>query len=114
MRDHEEHAHVEKSKQVQVSVLACVVPGGQNGLVFANNLVWLYFFWEVTTLCSFMLISHDKTQVALNNAARALWIEFHRWYGIYPGHHHLYATQGGASALFGSEPGLEEACIVAP
>lgn len=45
-----------------------------NGLVFANNLLWLYFFWEVTTFCSFMLIGHDRTEIAIRNATRALWM----------------------------------------
>ncbi len=26
------------------------------GIIFSNNLLWLYFFWEITTLCSFLLI----------------------------------------------------------
>jgi ech hydrogenase subunit A len=44
------------------------------GLVFSNNLVWLYFFWEITTLCSFFLIGYTKTQEATNNAFTALWM----------------------------------------
>jgi ech hydrogenase subunit A len=34
----------------------------------------MYFFWEVTTLCSFLLISHDGTAQAIKNGLRALWI----------------------------------------
>jgi ech hydrogenase subunit A len=45
-----------------------------NALVFANNLMWVYFFWEVTTLCSFMLIRHDLTDESIANATRALWM----------------------------------------
>ncbi len=48
--------------------------GAMNGLVCANNLYWLYFFWEITTLCSFLLIGHDLTKEALANGCRALWI----------------------------------------
>jgi ech hydrogenase subunit A len=43
-----------------------------NGLVFSDNLLWLYFFWEVTTFCSFMLIGHDRTREAAASARRAL------------------------------------------
>jgi ech hydrogenase subunit A len=44
------------------------------GLVFSNNLLWVYFFWEVTTLCSFLLIGYTKTTEATNNAFSALWM----------------------------------------
>ncbi|MDP3397458.1 MAG: proton-conducting transporter membrane subunit [Methanoregula sp.] len=44
------------------------------GLVFSNNLIWVYFFWEVTTLCSFLLIGYTKTEEATNNAFSALWM----------------------------------------
>jgi len=42
------------------------------GIIFSNNLIWLYFFWEVTTLCSFLLIGYKKTEEARNNAFKAL------------------------------------------
>jgi len=42
------------------------------GLVFANNLIWMYFFWEVTTLCSYLLIRYSETDEAIENAFRAL------------------------------------------
>jgi ech hydrogenase subunit A len=42
------------------------------GIVFSNNLIWMYFFWEVTTLCSFLLIGYTGTKEAVNNAFRAL------------------------------------------
>jgi ech hydrogenase subunit A len=45
-----------------------------NGAVFSDNLLWLFFFWEVTTLCSFLLINHDGTELSLNNATTALWM----------------------------------------
>jgi len=42
------------------------------GVVFANNLVWLFLCWEVTTLCSFVMIAYPKTEEATRNAFRAL------------------------------------------
>lgn len=42
------------------------------GIVMSNNIVWLYFFWEITTLCSFFLIGYTKTPEAINNSFRAL------------------------------------------
>jgi ech hydrogenase subunit A len=46
--------------------------GAMFGLVFSNNLLWLYFFWELTTICSFILIGYTRTPEAKNNAFRAL------------------------------------------
>lgn len=46
--------------------------GAMSGAVFANNLLWLFFFWEVTTLCSYLLIGHEKTAEAKDSAVRAL------------------------------------------
>lgn len=44
------------------------------GIVFANSITWIYFFWEITTLCSFIMISYSKTEDAITNAFRALWM----------------------------------------
>jgi len=99
MKDHEEHARVERSRQSRFLFWLVLFLGAMNGLVFANNLVWLYFFWEVTTLCCFMLISHDKTQIALQNAARALWMNATGGTAFIVAIIYLYSTQGGSSAL---------------
>ena len=48
--------------------------GAMNGLVLCDSLPWVFFFWEITTLCSFFLISHDGTREAKRNATRALWM----------------------------------------
>lgn len=74
MYDHEEHKHLEKSRQSRFLFWLVLFLGAMNGLVLADNLMWLYFFWEVTTLCCFQLIAHDLTQEAINNGARALWM----------------------------------------
>jgi ech hydrogenase subunit A len=42
------------------------------GLVFSNNLIWIYFFWEITTFCSFLLIGYSESDEARANAFRAL------------------------------------------
>lgn len=44
------------------------------GIVFSNNLMWLLFFWEITTLCSFLLIGYPGTEEAVTNAFWALLI----------------------------------------
>ena len=47
--------------------------GAMLGLVLADNLLALYVFWELTTICSFVLIGHDETEEdARRSAAQAL------------------------------------------
>jgi ech hydrogenase subunit A len=74
MYDHEHHQHLEKSRQSRFFFWLVLFLGAMNGLIFANNLIYLYFFWEVTTLICFQLIAHDLTREAVGNAARALWM----------------------------------------
>lgn len=74
MKEHEEHLHLKKSRQPRFFFFLVLFLGAMNGLVLANNVLWLYFFFEVTTLCSFMLIGHDATEVATKNSVRALWM----------------------------------------
>jgi len=74
MSDHEEHLHLEKSRQPRFFLWLVLFLGAMNALVFSNHLIWLYFFWEVTTACCYLLILHDLTDEAINNALRALWM----------------------------------------
>lgn len=74
MKDHEDHKHVAKSRQPRFLFWLVMFLGAMNGLVMANNLFWLLFFWEVTTLCCFQLIAHDLTREAIDNACRAMWM----------------------------------------
>ncbi len=46
--------------------------GAMFGIVFSNSLNWLYFFWEITTLSSFLLIGYKETAESKTNAMRAL------------------------------------------
>jgi ech hydrogenase subunit A len=42
------------------------------GLVLSNNILWMYFFWEVTTICSFLLIGYSRTPEAIKNSFLAV------------------------------------------
>lgn len=44
--------------------------GAMLGLVTTDNLLVAYGFWELTTVCSFLLIGHDHTEPAARRAAR--------------------------------------------
>ncbi|WP_461208828.1 NADH-quinone oxidoreductase subunit 5 family protein [Desulfocurvus sp. DL9XJH121] len=74
MREHEAHLRLETSRQPRFFLWLVLFLGAMNGLVLANNILWLYFFFEVTTFCSFLLIGHDGTETAVKNAVRALWM----------------------------------------
>ncbi len=74
MKEHEEHLHLEETRQPRFFAIILIFLGAMNGLAMADDLSWLYFFWEVTTLASFLLISHDQTEEAKQNADRALWM----------------------------------------
>ncbi len=74
MKEHEHHLMLKVSKQPKFLAIIVLFLGAMNGLVLADNLSWVFFFWEITTLCSFLLISHDGTKEAIENAMRALWM----------------------------------------
>lgn len=74
MNDFEHHSGIEKSRQPFFFVIIFLFLGAMSGIVLSNNLLYMYFFWEVTTLCSFLLISFSKTEESIKNAFRALWM----------------------------------------
>ena len=48
--------------------------GAMFGFVLSESLLWIDFFWELTSVCSFLLIGYTKTEEAINNCFRALWM----------------------------------------
>lgn len=46
--------------------------GAMFGLVFSNNLLYMLFFWEITTLASFLLIGYTRTPEAIDNSFTAV------------------------------------------
>ena len=51
-------------------------------LVLSENLVWMYFFWEITSVVSFLLIGYTRTEEAVNNSFRALWMNLLGGFGF--------------------------------
>ena len=41
-------------------------------IVFSNNMLWLFTGWEITTVCSFLLIGYTRTEEAIRNAFRQI------------------------------------------
>ncbi|MEI7884440.1 MAG: proton-conducting transporter membrane subunit [Clostridia bacterium] len=70
------HIHHENYKERKSFFFAVmfVFLAAMFGLVLSNELTWLYFCWELTTLCSFLLIGYTKTQDAIKNSFHALTI----------------------------------------
>ncbi len=48
--------------------------GAMYGFVLSENLLWIDFFWELTSICSFLLIGYTKEPIAITNCFRALWM----------------------------------------
>ncbi|MDP3427598.1 MAG: NADH-quinone oxidoreductase subunit L, partial [Humidesulfovibrio sp.] len=74
MRRHEEHLHLTTSRQPQFFMILLAFLGFMNGLALSNDLRVFAAFYEATTLCSFLLIGHDRTAEAKKSALRALWM----------------------------------------
>ena len=73
MREYHEVAHRDvPDRRPFFFAVMFIFMGAMFGLIFANNLVWLFLFWEITTLCSFLLIGYTQTDEAKRNALRAL------------------------------------------
>jgi ech hydrogenase subunit A len=74
MRKHEEHQKLQKTRQHIFFATIFIFLFAMNGICVTNNLMHLYAFWEITTLCSFLLIGHDRNRNSHISAKRALWL----------------------------------------
>jgi len=74
MKEYHSHHKEYKDRSGFFFAILFVFLGAMFGLVFSNNLTWMYFFWEITSLCSFLLIGYTKTTEAVNNSFKALWM----------------------------------------
>jgi ech hydrogenase subunit A len=72
MRDYQHHHHDMPDHRQWFFVTLFVFLSAMFGILFSNNLAWLYLFWEVTTMASFLLIGYSGTEEATRNAYRAL------------------------------------------
>jgi ech hydrogenase subunit A len=72
MKDHHHHHPEIKDNRRSFFFLLFLFLSAMFGVVFANHLGWLFFFWEITTLCSFLMIRYNQDEVGIRNAYRAL------------------------------------------
>ena len=69
-----EHHRKMKSRQNFFYFVICIFLAAMNGLVISDSLNWIYFFWEITTLASFLLISYNQDTEAYISGFRALFL----------------------------------------
>jgi ech hydrogenase subunit A len=67
---YEEHKHLNRQRTFYFTMSFFLA--AMNGLVMVDTLGWLFLFWELTTLCSFVLISYNMDEEGINNGFRAL------------------------------------------
>lgn len=74
MRDYHHHHKEFTDRRRFFFAMLFVFLGSMFGLVFSSNMIWIYFFWEITSVSSFLLIGYTRTEEAVNNSFRALWM----------------------------------------
>jgi ech hydrogenase subunit A len=72
MHDYHHHNPGMKDRRRSFFFVTFLFLSAMFGVIFANNIVWLFLCWEVTTVCSFIMIGYPKTPEATRNAYRAL------------------------------------------
>lgn len=69
------HFHVEyDDRRYYFFMLLFIFLGSMFGFVLSESLLWIDLFWELTSVCSFLLIGYTKTEEAIANSFRALWM----------------------------------------
>lgn len=77
------HHHKElKDRRSFFMAMIFVFYGAMFGLVLSASLVWMYFFWEITSITSFLLIGYTRTPEAIDNSFKALWMNLLGGMGI--------------------------------
>lgn len=71
---HHHHGDEVKDRRSFFCSMLFVFLGAMFGIVFSSNLIWMYFFWEITSVVSFLLIGYTRTKEAVDNSFRALWM----------------------------------------
>ena len=72
LAEYHEHYKEVKARPRYFFFLMYLFLSAMFGIVFSNNLMWIYFFWEITTLCSFLLIGYKNDQASRESAFKAL------------------------------------------
>lgn len=69
------HLHTEiEDRRYYFFMLLFIFLGAMFGFVLSSGTLWVDAFWEITSICSFLLIGYTKTPEAIVNSFRALWM----------------------------------------
>jgi len=74
MKDYAAHNKDIKDRRRYFFAILFIFLTAMFGIVFSANLMVMLAFWEVTTLCSFLLIGYSRTPEAITNSFRAVWM----------------------------------------
>jgi len=94
MPEYHEHYEEVKDRRRYFAFLLYLFLSAMFGIVFSNNLMWIYFFWEVTTVCSFLLIGYRDDKASRESAFRALNMNLLGGVVFSVGLFTLYSTSG--------------------
>ncbi len=81
-------------------------------IVFSNNMEWMFTGWEVTTVCSFLLIGYTRTEEAIANAFRQIIMNLAGGLGFLAALYSCAITVGTFSFLDFLVIGVNEPAIV--
>lgn len=70
---YEEHRNLKNKQRLYYGIIGIFL-SAMNGLVICDSLSLMFLFWEITTLCSFLLISYNRDEEAYNSGFRALFL----------------------------------------
>ncbi len=78
---HHHHTDVEKRPWFFQSMLFLFLTA-MYGLISSDNMSWMFFFWEITSTISFLLIGYTRKEEAVTNSFRALWMNLLGGFGF--------------------------------
>jgi len=74
MKDYTAHNKDIKDRRRYFFAILFIFLTAMFGIVLSAHLMAVLAFWEVTTLCSFLLIGYSRTPEAITNSFRAVWM----------------------------------------
>lgn len=78
---HQHHKEVKDRQPFFFSMLFLFL-AAMFGLVLSQNMVWIYFFWEITSVISFLMIGYTRSDEAVGNSFCALWMNLLGGFGF--------------------------------
>ena len=88
---HQHHKEV-KERRRYFAFLIYLFLSAMFGIIFSNNLMWLFFFWEITTICSALLIGYRNDKPSIESMFKALKMNLLGGLGFVIGLVYLYNT----------------------